>query len=243
MKKFDNSVKITLIIVLGILVLSVIVLAFFNYNFYSKTITSTGTASVEVLPDFVGVYFNVQTEGDTGKEASDGNSEIVNQMTENLLALGFSKDGIQTQGFSVSPNYKWVNNEYKEDGYVASHSIKVEIPVEDREKIGEVLDAGINAGAGISYINYELNKQNQEKYKAEAIKLATENARSKAEAIAIGAGQRLGGLISVSSSDFGYTPWLAVAETEVSRDSGQITSQITPSEQEISASVTAVFRI
>ena len=102
----------------------------------------------------------------------------------------------------------------------------------------------IGAGAGVSYINYELNDDNQKKYKVEAIKLATEDARTKAEALAEGSGSRLGSLVSVSSSEWGYVPWLAASEDAVKGSSGaEIATSITPSEQEITASVTAVFRI
>lgn len=243
MKKFDNSVLITLIVVAGILALSLMIFIFANSTIYSKTVTSTGTASIKVSPDLIAVYFNVQTDGLTGKEASEKNSEIVEKMTSAFLDLGFDESEIQTQDFSVYPKYEWVNNKYESNGYTVSHSIKIEILIDEKKKIGGVLDAGIKAGAGISYINYEITKENQEKYKSEAIKTATENAKTKAEAIASGAGQKLGRLVSVASSDFGYVPWLAVSEADAKAGSSEIVNQINPSSQEVTASVTAVFKL
>ena len=240
--KLDNSVLITLIIVCGVIFLALIGIGFFSSINPSNTITSQGSSSIKVLPDIVSVYFNVQTQGATASEANGKNSEIVEKMTNLLESMDFEENEIQSQGFNVYPNYDYTSGN-RITGYTASHSIKIEILIEDKEKIGNVIDAGINSGAGISYINYELTMENQNKYKAEALKLATEDAKIKAEAIAEGTGGNLGSLVSISTSDFGYVPWLAASEAQVKDSGAEIATQITPSEQEISAMITAVFRI
>ena len=245
-KKIDNSVLITLIIVTGVLAMGIMIFAFANSTIYAKTISSTGTATIKVVPDLVVVYFNIQTQGETSVEASNENSEIYEKMKNFLMIAGISEYEIQTDSISVYPEYDWSSGSQKLKGYIATHSIKVEIMIDDKEKISDVLDAGINAGAGISYINYEITDENQNKYKVESIKMATEDAKIKAEALAIGSGSKLGRLVSVSTSDFGYSPWIAYStgsETFTKEDSVRVESQITPSTQEISSMVTAVFRI
>lgn len=244
MARLDKSVQKTLIIVGGILIFVILVFAFINSLAYAKTISSTGTATIKVLPDFVSVYFSVDTKGATADEASDKNAEIVSKMKSALLAVGINEDEIKTQNFNVYPNYDYSGSSQRIIGYSASHSLKVEISIDEKDKIGSVIDSGVGAGAGISYINYELNEENQKKYKVEAIKAATEDAKIRAEALAEGAGSRLGRLVSISSSEFGYVPWLAASQEVVKGSTGaEITTQITPTEQEISAMVTAVFRI
>ena len=161
------------------------------------------------------------------------------------MGLGFSEDEILTESFSVYPDYDWQSGTQRIKGYIATHSVKIEILFDNKDKIGETIDAGINAGAGISYINYELTEENQNKYKVEALAKATEDARTKAEAIAWGAGQSIARKpVSISTSDFSYVPWMAFAQSDVAKATGnEIETKITPSEQEISASVTAVFRM
>ena len=243
-RKLDSSVLITLIIVIGVLVLGTMIFSFVNYTVYAKKVSSNGMATIKALPDLVVVYFNVQSQGETSAEASNRNSEIYEKMKNFLLIAGISEDEIQTESLSVYPEYDWQSGSQKIKGYIATHSVKVEIPTKEKDKISDVLDAGINAGAGISYINYELTDENQNKYKVEAIKLATEDARTKSEALAIGSGGKLGNLISVSTSDFSYVPWIAFAEADVAKSTGnEIETRINPSEQEITATVTAVFRI
>ncbi len=238
----DKGVQKTLIIVGGVLAAIILVFIFLNSSIYSRTVSSTGSATIHVLPDFVSVYFSVDTKGASAKEASDKNSEIVDNMTSALLAAGITEDEIKTQNFNVYPTYTYPNSQIT--GYSASHSLKVNIPVSEKSKIGSVIDAGIGAGAGISYINNELSDQNQSRYKVDSLKLATEDATLKARALAEGTGSSLGSLVSVSSGEFNYVPWLAASGESVKGDNGaRIATSINPSEQDVSANVVAVFRI
>ena len=240
----DKSVQKTWIIVGGILVALLLVFAFVNNFANPRTISSTGTSTIEVLPDFVVVYFSIDTKGTTANEASNKNSKIVDDMKAALLLEGITEKEIKTINFNVYPNYDYRSGSSVITGYNAQHSLKVELNVDEKEKIGSVIDAGVGAGAGISYINYELNEDNQKKYKVEAIKLATEDARLKAEALAEGAGSSLGSIVSVSSSEWGYVPWMAADSGTVMEKSGaEIATNINPSEQEITATVSATFRI
>ena len=242
----NNSVIITLIIVCGILLLGLMGFMFANSTIYAKTVSSTGTATIEVVPDLIMVYFNIQSTGETGSDADDKNSDIYDKMKSEILSLGFDEDEIQTESYSVYPEYDWQSGTQKLKDYIAVHSVKIKISVDKKDKIDEVISAGIDAGAGIGYINYELTDENQNKYKIDAIKLATEDARKKAEALAIGSGSKLGSLVSVSTSDFGYVSWLAYsaeAGSVTKADAVQIETRITPSKQEISSQVTAVFKI
>lgn len=241
----DKGVQKILIIVGGILVALLFVFVFINNSVNTSTISSTGIAKIEVLPDFIVVYFNVETQGTTADEASDKNSEIVEKMKNSLLKNGIKEEWIKTQSFSVNPNYDYRTGTQKILGYTAYHILKVEIGVSEKDKIGNVIDSGIGAGAGISYINYELSEENHSRYKREAIKKATEDARLKAEALAEGSGSRLGSLVSISTSEFGYVPWIAATSEDVkaANSGAEIVTSINPSEQEISATVTAVFKI
>ncbi len=248
----DKSVLITIIIVAGVLLLGVIgYSAFALTNPYSNTITGNGEASIDVVPDLVTVYFNVQTEATTSKEAKDKNSEIVDNLTTGLVLSGFNEDEIKTENFNIYPNYKYSGGTSTIIGYRATHTVKLELSTDDYNRIGDAIDAGADAGAGISYINFELTQEKQNEYKAQAIKLAAEDARIKAEALAEGLDKKVGRLVSVSSSSFDYYPW-NVYSSRVAEDGGMgidaeeaktAATSITPSEQEISARVTAVFKI
>jgi len=245
--KIDKSVQITLIIVAGIIIFGLIGFASIKTlnPSYDNTISVSGESTIDVMPDLIGIYFSVDTQGATSKEASDKNSEIVNALIDSLTNKGFAKADIQTQSFNVYPEYNWNSGTQKLIGYKASHSLKIELSANQSEEIGDVIDSGINAGAGVGYINFELSQENQNKYKAEAMKLAAQDATSKASGIAEGLDKKLGKLVSVSTDNYNYYPWLArdFGGATASAEMKDEATSITPSEQEISASVTAVYKI
>ncbi|MBU3926138.1 SIMPL domain-containing protein [Patescibacteria group bacterium] len=238
-----KSVQITIVIVVGILVLA---LAGFSLLTPERTITGNGEAVIKVVPDLVTIYFNVYTSGDKLDEVSQENSKIVDDLITNLVKEGFERKDIQTQGYNVGPKYRWSNNQRIEDGYEATHSIKLEMSTENSGKIGDAVDAGISAGASINYINFELSQEKQNEYKAKAIENAAEDARIKAEALARGLNKELGKLMSVSDNDFGYYPWRiydSAGGIAVAEEAKAATTNIQPGEQQVSARVTAVFKL
>ena len=238
--KMDKHVQITLIVVVGIILLALIVPNITNPS--QNTISVAGTATIEVTPDLVGVYFSVDTQGATANEAGDKNTLIVQDLTNALIALGFEEDEIQTQSYNIYPDYNYPAGTIK--GYRATHSLRVEVLANQSARIGSVVDAGLDAGAGLGYLNFELSQENQNKYKAEAMKLAAQDATAKAEGVAEGLNKNLGSLVSVTINDYGYVPWLAYdasgAESSVVREAA---TSIVPTEQQISASVTTVFKL
>jgi uncharacterized protein YggE len=241
-----KSVQVTSIIVVGVLLAIIIGFVGFKSILYpSKTVNSYGEASISVVPDLVTVYFNVHNSGDDLSEVQEANNQIVNTLKTNLMNIGFAEKDIQTQSFYIGPKYRYSSGKQIQDGYEASHSIKLEMSTDDVSKIGQVIDAGVNAGASINYINFELTQEKQNEYKAQAIKMAAEDAKIKAEALASGLGYKIGKLVSVSNSNFGYSPWniYTAREDSVAGEAKAATTSIQPSEQEIYASVTAVFRI
>jgi uncharacterized protein YggE len=187
----------------------------------------------------------VQTKGNDAKEAKDKNSEIVDKAITNLVKLGFERKDIITENFNVYPEYDWVNGQRIDKGYSATHSLKVQISTDKMEMIGDAIDAGVDAGAGISYINFELSMEKQNQYKAEALEAATLDAKTKAEAIASGLGKSLGRIVSVSTSDFGYSPWNIYygAEMASAADAKLATTSIQPGQQTVTARVSVLYRI
>jgi hypothetical protein len=243
----DKSVLITLIVVAGVVILGAMILSSFGGVLpQTNTVTGNGQSTISVTPDLVTVYFSVETKGTTSEAASNKNSEIVDELTTSLIREGLERDEIVTSGFSVNPDYNWNGGSRTLNGYVARHSIKVQLPTTQSSKIGSIVDAGVSAGANIDYINFELSPELEKEYKAQALKEASEDARMKAESIAEGLGKRIGSLVSVQDSNFGYNPWRlydsagGVASAEMAK---QATTDIQPGDQQISASVTAVFRL
>ena len=251
MKNENNSIKITLIIsAVVILVALLLVFVIFSLAPVSgNTVTVQGVSSMKAMPDLISVNFLIQTRGNTSAEAKDANSIILNKIVDSLVAQGFSKEDLQTVNFNIYPDYLWVRDKQVDNGFIAYHYVKIELPSEDSEKLTSVVDAGVNAGAGVSSIDFELTQESQNKYKAQALELASQDANVKAEAVAKGFNKDVGKLVSVQVNSYNYYPW-NVYSAGAMEDSAQsaasvkeVASNIQPSEQEISASVSATFQI
>ena len=248
----DNGVKITFIITGTILVLALLG----AYMFYSlipaqytgQTISVEGNSVIKVIPDLVTIYFNVETNGTTAKQAKDANSLVFDNLLTALVKQGFDRADIQTQSFSIYEDIRWENNRQKSYGYKASNQIKVELTTNQADKIGDVIDAGVNAGASLSYINFELSSDKQNEYKAQALKEAGQDAKTKAEAIAEGLDKKLGSLVSISTSDYRYSPWNVYTSNaggmmvDVAM-AKQATTNIQPGTQDVSAQISVVYKL
>jgi len=247
MARMQKSVQITLIVVAAVVVLTVAGFIIFKPSSSSNTIQINGQATAKVSPDLISVYFSVDTKGTTSKAAEDANSAIVEQLKNNIVALGFKESDLTTENYNIYPEYDYSKTPPTSTGYRATHSLKIEVSSSQKDKVSEIIDAGTNAGAGISYINFELSPSLQQSAKIAAIKNASDDARVKAEAIAEGFNKKLGRLVSVSLDSFNYYPWPIYASGDIGTTSGaeakSAVASITPSNQDVSASVTAVYKL
>jgi hypothetical protein len=203
---------------------------------------------MDVMPDLIGVYFNVETDGSTSKISEDENSAITDALMEKLSQQGFEEEEIQTTSYNIYPNYNWNSGKNRITGYRASHTLRIEISSEDSEKLGTIIDAATDSRAGISYINFELSKDKENEYKSEALKLAAQDAKLKAKSIADGLDKRLGRLVSTSDNSFYYSPWRvyesAASGGISSNDEAKMESaSIQPGEQTITGRISATYRI
>lgn len=245
--KVDNSVKITGIISVAVVVVVMIVVGLISSFSPYETISVNGVSSVSVVPDEVVVYLSVETLEDSAAEAKDANAEIVGQVEAALLEAGFSEADFETQNFNVYEQYDWSDGGRESLGFKATHSIIVRMGSESEDMIGAAIDAGVDNGALLSYVNFELSTGLENEYKALALRGAAEDAKVKGEAVADGLGMRLGKVVSTSSSDFGYLPWVAY-RNEVSMDAGDVDSKeiatnIQVGEQEVNAYISVTYKI
>lgn len=207
----EKQVKITLIISVAVL-LAICLVGLGIYKVVNpingQVITVDGTSTIKVNPDLVTINFNIETNGSDAKTAKDANEAILEKLVNELTRIGFQREDIKTQSLNIYPWQEWNGNKMVDKGYKASHQITVVLNTSDASLIAKVIDAGVDSGALLSYINFELSDGKQNEYKAQALKQAGEDARTKAIAIAEGLGMNIGKKpISVTTSSFDYNPW------------------------------------
>lgn len=245
----NKGLKITAIIsVTAILITLLIIYTIFQF-IPTETISVNGQSQIDVTPDLITINFNLESIEKNATEAKDANQIKYDNLISALTNLEISEEEIKTTNINIYPYYTWENGERKDQGYRATHSIQIELSTEESEKTSNIIDAGVNSGALINYINFELSKELQGETKSEATLKATEDARTKAESIAQGLGKNLGKIVSVTDSNFNYYPWPLYSRDEGTAvaESGTLAKEsvqsITPSDQTIYATVNIIYKI
>jgi uncharacterized protein YggE len=157
----------------------------------SLGVVVVGDGRVTVAPDYAQIASGVTTRGKTVKEASDANSKTMAAIIKALLDSGVAQNDIQTSRFSVQPVYlpQEPRTEPKLAGYSVSNQVRAKIRQID--KLGEILDRLITAGA-TDVGNIEFLVSDPSKALDQAREAAIADARRKAEVYARAAGIRLG---------------------------------------------------
>jgi hypothetical protein len=163
----------------------------------TRTVTVTGSGKVYLTPDIAYITIGVHTEGENASEAVASNNQQAQQVIDALIAQGIAEKDIQTTNFSIYPQQEY-DTEGKPTGkikYIVDNSVFV--TVRDIEKVGEVLDAAVKAGANsISGIQFDVADKTAALSEARAA--AVKDAGVKAEELASAAGVTLGDVQTIS---------------------------------------------
>ena len=161
-----------------------------------RTLSSSGTGEIYLVPDVAYVYVGVRADADDVSTALSNNNVQANAVAQAVKDLGVEAKDIQTTSFNVYPM-----QDYGPDGTVSRKYFVVEntvyITVRDLAKLGTLLDAVVRSGANtINGITFDV--QDKEAAMAQARDMAIADAIAEAESIAKASGVKLGELQNVN---------------------------------------------
>ena len=168
----------------------------------SHSVTVVGEGVVKIEPDVASARVGVVVLRPTVREASSEANEIMEGIKAALFAQEIGEKDIQTRQYSIHTERYGPEGLLDEDQaqYRVSHSVIVTI--RDLGRIGDILDAAIEAGANdIGNIRFSL--ENPAAVESRARAMAVADGRAKVEALAelVGAGV---GEVSEISEIIGY---------------------------------------
>ncbi len=203
----------------------------------------SGTAQVSVSADRAQIDLAVETEGETADEAARSNAARMDRVIQALRGSDFSNLVIETHGYGLQPRYRrpasGQDPSPEIDRYRAVNNVRVTLT--QIERVGELLDAAIGAGANrVSSLRFDA--RDTEPARLEALRGAVEQAEAQAQAIASALGVRLGPPLEVRGGAQAPTPPLAMAATRAMAMEAAPTP-IEPAEQTVTASVTIRYAI
>jgi uncharacterized protein YggE len=145
-------------------------------------------------------------------------------------------EAIRTIGYDLQQEFDIVNNRRVSRGYVARNTVDVRVDMVER--VGELLEIAVGSGAtSVSGLRFDVKDRG--KYEREALRLATSDARMRAEAAAAGAGRAVDRVVRVEEQRIGGPvpmPRFAMAAEAVRADGGA--PAISTGQIEIRAQVT-----
>lgn len=164
----------------------------------TPTVRASGEGVVSVKPDQMMLTVSVVTQADTAQQAADDNttrSTVVIDALRKLLGL---QADLRTVSYSVTPIYKYPSGGTPIlSGYSASNS--VEVTTTDLSIAGRLIDIAVQAGATtVGSIRFGL--KDPQPARQAALKLAVQQAKASAEAMASGLNAHVGAVITIAES-------------------------------------------
>lgn len=204
----------------------------------SRTLTVNGAGMAVLTPDIAYIYIGVHTEGETAARAVAENTANTGRLVDALVKFGVDRKDISTSNFSIWPSQQYDPQTGQQIGttYVVDNSVYVKVRQLDR--MGELLDAAIQAGAN-SINSIQFDVADKSKALSEARTNAAKNAKMQAEELAQAVGVKLGNVQSISFYDSMPYPVMdayakgmggggeAVARAPVPIEPGQLTITVT----------------
>jgi uncharacterized protein len=201
----------------------------------TRSITVTGTGTVDAVPNRAEVSFGVVTDGSTANDALAANAAQARRLTAALRSAGVAERDIQTQQVSISPVFDEGGRQVS--GYQARNTVVARIRALGRT--GAVIDAAVEAGANEVY-GPNLSVADRSALERGALQDAVADARGRAQALATAAGVSLGRVLTVVEGG-GVAPPIPFAAAD--RAVAESATPISPGTQELGAVVTVTFAV
>ena len=163
------------------------------------SVTANGSASVSVAPDQVSVILSVTTQAATAQEATTQNAGKVSNLLGALRKLLGSTGEIRTLNVNVSPITRspGANQPPQTVAYLASNTLQVTVTL--ATVAGTVIDTAVlNGASSVGALQFGL--KDPEPTRLQALRIATQQAKTHAEAIAFALGRTLGSVVAVSET-------------------------------------------
>jgi uncharacterized protein YggE len=199
-----------------------------------STVVTSGEGLIQAAPDRAWITIAAESRAGNPRDAQRRNADAMTPVIEKLRAAGISAEAIRTIGYDLQQEWDYANNQRVSRGYVARNTIDVRIDMIDR--VGDVLEMAVGAGAtSIGGIRFDL--KNRAKLELEALRLAVEDARARADAAASGAGRSVDRVLRIDAQSAGApapVPRMAALREQAAGDAPPIAA----GEIEIRAQVT-----
>ena len=198
-----------------------------------RTLNVSGVGVVYLTPDIVYINIGVNTQRENAAEAVEVNKTQTSAVIQAIRDFGVDPKDIRTTNFSI-----WSNPQYDPAGQITGTNYSVDntvnVTVRDLDKLGDLLDAAIQAGANSIYsIQFDVEDKTEATKQARA--QAVEDAKVEAQELADASGLSLVQIENINYYESGATPFFegkgggggAATEAAVPIQPGQLAISVT----------------
>jgi uncharacterized protein YggE len=198
-------------------------------------VITRGEGVLHAVPDRAWITVSAESRARNPRDAQQRNTEAMTPVLDKLRSAGIPSEAIRTIGYDLQQEWDYVNNQRVSRGYVARNT--VEVRVDAIERVGELIELAVVSGAtSVSGVRFDL--KDRAKLEREALRLAVDEARARAEAVAAAAGRAIAGVQRIEVTPIGGPiplPRLAMAREAAVADAPP---PIATGELEVRAEVT-----
>jgi uncharacterized protein YggE len=194
----------------------------------SHTVSVGGHGELSVPPDQATITLGVDTRASDAQSALSDNSSKMNAVITAVQGQGVPASHVQTSNLSI-----YYDSE--RNVYVASHQITAKL--DDVNRVGQVLDAAVGAGANNTWgVGFGLKDPSAAR--AQALTQAVADARKRANAMASALGVTISGVGSASEATYQVTPVTYAAPSQAAAGAP---TPVQPGQLTVTADINVVF--
>lgn len=199
----------------------------------------TGSGSVTGEPDIAALILGVSVEKETVAEAREAAAAGMTAVLDSLKANDTAEEDIQTENFSIRPQYDYTENGRVLRGYRVNNTISAK--VRELQRLSDIIDDAAGAGGDIIVVNsVQFMIEDPTALQMEARALAAKDAEAKAQTLADAHGVKLGKPVTITEVTSGGISPTVYAES-VAADSLRASTPIEAGQLTVTVNITVVY--
>lgn len=202
-------------------------------------IVTRGEATLKRAPDQAFVSIAAEARAASPADAQRNAAEAMKAVQSAISRAGIPNEAMRTTGYSMQPDMEYTNGRSRVRGYIVRNQL--EVRVDDLQKLAGVIDAAGQSGA-TSMAGLRFDLKDRANIEREALRLAVQDALSRARAIASGANAQIGSIVRIDELG-GHEPPPFQPMAAMRMEAKAVDTPVSPGELEVRGQVTLTVAI
>jgi uncharacterized protein len=206
-----------------------------------RTITVSGTGTVNAEPNQASIVVSVVTQEWVAKTAADENAAAMTKVRDAIIAAGIKAGDITTTDYNISRQDTWANGRSWPGRYQVRNSLT--IVIHDTSLASTVIDTAVAAGAN-ELTSLTFSVSDSAALVRQARTLAVQQAQDAASLLAGASGCKIGQALSIQeNNNSGARTMNRMYKTEAAFGAADTATPVSEGKIEVSSTVTITYTL